>query len=302
MDTDRPEPTETHVALRLLTVHAHPDDEASKGAPTIAKYAAEGIGATLVCCTGGEAGDILNPAMDRPEVRERLAEVRRAELDASVAAIGYDRLDLLGYHDSGMPDTPENAREDNFWNAPLDEAVGKLVAIIRRDRPQVIITYGDDQRHYAHPDHLKVHDITLPAFDRAADPDWYPEAGEPWQPLKLYYTEWSPTRIMALHGKYEELGIDSPFAGDWIERIHAGEVPDRITTRIDIVDHYHVREAALLAHATQVDPAESFWFGLPTEVARDAHPYDDYVLARSLVGPIPEGIESDLFAGVPGRG
>ena len=302
MDTDRPEPTETHVPLRLLTVHAHPDDEASKGAPTIAKYAAEGIGATLVCCTGGEAGDILNPAMDRPEVRERLAEVRRAELDASVAAIGYDRLDLLGYHDSGMPDTPENAREDNFWNAPLDEAVGKLVAIIRRDRPQVIVTYGDDQRHYAHPDHLKVHDITLPAFDRAADPGWYPEAGEPWQPLKLYYTEWSPTLIMALHGKYEELGIDSPFAGDWIERIHAGEVPDRITTRIEIAANYEVREAALLAHATQVDPKESFWFGLPTEVARDAHPYDDYVLARSLVGPIPEGSESDLFAGVPGRG
>jgi mycothiol S-conjugate amidase len=289
--------------LRLLTVHAHPDDEASKGAPTVAKYAAEGIGATLVCCTGGEAGDILNPAMDRPEVREQLAEVRLAELDASVAAIGYDRVDLLGYHDSGMPDTPENAREDNFWNAPLDEAVGRLVAIIRRDRPQVVVTYGDDQRHYAHPDHLKVHDITLPAFDRAGDPDWYPEAGEPWQPLKLYYTEWSPTRIMALHGKYEELGIDSPFAGDWIERIHAGEVPDRITTRIDIADHYHVREAALLAHATQVDPAESFWFGLPTDVARDAHPFDDYVLARSLVGPVPdEGTEADLFAGVPGRG
>ena len=100
--------------------------------------------------------------------------MRREELDASVAAIGYDRLDLLGYRDSGMPDTPENTRDDNFWNAPLDEAVGRLVAIIRRDRPQVIVTYGDDQRHYAHPDHLKVHDITLPAFDRAGDPNWDP--------------------------------------------------------------------------------------------------------------------------------
>lgn len=290
--------------LRLLTVHAHPDDEASKGAPTIARYRAEGIGATLVCCTGGEAGDILNPAMERPEVRERLSEVRREELAASVAAIGYDRVDMLGYHDSGMPDTDENALEHNFWNAPLDEAVGRLVAILRRDRPQVVITYGDDQRHYAHPDHLKVHDITLPAFDRAGDPEWYPEAGPVWQPLKLYYTEWSPARILALHDKYTELGIASPFEGDWIGRIHAGEVPDRITTRIDIAEHYHVREAALLAHATQVDPNESFWFGLPTEVARDAHPYDDYVLARSLV-PTPElaagAFEDDLFAGVPGR-
>ena len=290
--------------LRLLTVHAHPDDEASKGAPTIARYRAEGIGATLVCCTGGEAGDILNPAMERPEVRERLSEVRQEELAASVAAIGYDRVDMLGYHDSGMPETPENALAHNFWNAPLDEAVGRLVAILRRDRPQVVVTYGDDQRHYQHPDHLKVHDITLPAFDRAGDPNWYPEAGPVWQPLKLYYTEWSPARILALHDKYAELGIASPFEGDWIGRIHAGEVPDRITTRIDVAEHYHVREAALLAHATQVDPNESFWFGLPTEVARDAHPYDDYVLARSLV-PTPDlaagAFEDDLFAGVPGR-
>ncbi|MFN7150203.1 MAG: PIG-L family deacetylase, partial [Microthrixaceae bacterium] len=113
--------------LRLLTVHAHPDDEASKGAPTIAKYRDQGIPATLVCCTGGEAGDILNPAMDTPEVRADLPGVRRRELETSVATIGYDRVDLLGYHDSGMPDTPENARPDNFWNAPLDEAIGRLV-------------------------------------------------------------------------------------------------------------------------------------------------------------------------------
>ncbi|MEI2698145.1 MAG: PIG-L family deacetylase [Microthrixaceae bacterium] len=229
--------------LRLLSVHAHPDDEASKGAPTIAKYHEEGILATLVCCTGGECGDVLNPAMDRPEVRERLAEVRRQELEASVAAIGYASLDLLGYRDSGMPDTAENARQDNFWNAPLDEAVGRLVSIIRRDRPQVVITYGDDQRHYQHPDHLKVHDITLPAFDRAGDADWYPEAGAAWQPLKLYYTEWSPTRIKALHAKYLEMGIDSPYAGDWIDQVEARLSQERTTTRIAIVEHYHVRDA-----------------------------------------------------------
>lgn len=286
--------------LRLLTVHAHPDDESSKGASTVARYRAEGIPSTLVCCTGGEAGDILNPAMDRPEVRDRLPEVRMEELAQATAIIGYDQVDLLGYHDSGMPDTPVNERPDNFWNAPLDEAVEKLVRIIRRDRPQVIVTYGDDQRHYAHPDHLKVHDITLPAFDRAADPAWYPDAGEPWQPLKLYYSEWSRTRIMNLHAKYLELGLESPFA-QWIERLQNEDTPpDRITTRVPIAEHYEVREKALLAHATQIDPNESFWFGLPTEVARDAHPYDDYVLARSLVPT--EVPEDDLFAGVPGRG
>lgn len=299
---------QTESPLRLLSVHAHPDDEASKGAPTIAKYRAEGILASLVCCTGGECGDILNPAMDRREVRDNLPAIRRGELESSVEAIGYASVDMLGYRDSGMPGTPENASADNFWNAPLDEAVGRLVSIIRRDRPQVLITYGDDQRHYEHPDHLKVHDITVPAFERAGDPAWYPEAGDPWQPLKLYYTEWSPTRIKALHAMYLELGLDSPFAGEWIEQVEARALQERITTRIEIAQHYHVRDEALRAHATQVDPDESFWFGLPQEVARDAHPYDDYVLARSLVGDVPEprraadgGFESDLFAGVPGR-
>ena len=285
--------------LRLLTVHAHPDDESSKGASTVARYRSEGIPSTLVCCTGGEAGDILNPAMDRPEVRDRLPEVRMEELAQATSIIGYDKVDLLGYHDSGMPDTPVNERPDNFWNAPLDEAVEKLVRIIRRDRPQVIVTYGDDQRHYQHPDHLKVHDITLPAFDRAADPAWYADAGEPWQPLKLYYSEWSRTRILNLHAKYLELGLESPFS-QWMERMDEDAQPDRITTRVPIAEHYEVREKALLAHATQIDPNESFWFGLPTEVARDAHPYDDYVLARSLVPT--EVPEDDLFAGVPGRG
>jgi len=285
--------------LRLLTVHAHPDDESSKGAPTVAKYRAEGIMSTLVCCTGGEAGDILNPAMESPEIRENLAEVRRAELHQATSIIGYETVELLGYHDSGMPDMPENARPDNFWNAPLDEAVERLVRIIRRDRPQVIVTYGDDQQHYAHPDHLKVHEITIPAFERAGDPDWYPDSGEPWQPLKLYYTEWSKDRIVALNEKFLELGLESPFGDDWLERIEAMGSDDRITTRVEIGDFYEVRERALIAHATQVDPNEKFWFGLPTEVARDVHPFDDYVLARSLVdSTVPE---TDLFAGVPGR-
>lgn len=286
--------------LRLLTVHAHPDDESSKGASTVARYLAEGIPSTLVCCTGGEAGDILNPAMDSPEVRADLSAVRRRELDEATSAIGYQSVDLLGYRDSGMPDSPDNARPDNFWNADLDESVGRLVRIIRRDRPQVIVTYSDDQSHYAHPDHLKVHDITLPAFDRAADGNWYPEFGDPWQPLKLYYVEWSMARVKAMHEKFLELGLESPFEGRWMERIEAANGIDRVTTRVPIRDFYEVREKALRAHATQVDPTEKFWFGLPTEVARDVHPFDDYVLARSLVDTdIPE---DDLFAGVPGRG
>ena len=106
----------------LLSIHAHPDDEASKGAPTVAKYKTEGVRAVLVTCTGGEEGDILNPAMDRPEIRADLAAVRKRELEAASALIGYDELVLLGYRDSGMLDSEANARPDAFANADLDEA------------------------------------------------------------------------------------------------------------------------------------------------------------------------------------
>ena len=278
----------------LLTVHAHPDDEASKGAATVARYHAQGVHAVLVCCTGGEAGDILNPAMDRPEVRERLHQIRMQELERSTSIIGYDEVVLLGYRDSGMPGTPENADPLSFAQAPLSEAVGRLVEVIRRVRPQVIVTYSDDQKGYPHPDHIRVHDITLPAFDAAADPEKYPDAGPPWQPSKLYYTGWSRKRIVAMHEKFLELGLESPFDDRWFER-PAND--DATTTIIDVDDFAEVRSQALMAHATQVDPTSRFWFGLPPEVARTVFPYEEYVLARSLVPTtVPE---DDLFSGVP---
>jgi mycothiol S-conjugate amidase len=279
--------------LCLLTVHAHPDDEASKGAGTVARYRAEGVRTILVCCTGGEEGEILNPAMDRPEVVENLAEVRRAELDAAAAAIGYDEVVMLGYRDSGMPDSEANARPEAFANAPLDESVGRLVEIIRRERPQVIVTYNDDQARYPHPDHLMVHDISVPAFHRAGDASWRPELGDPWQPSKLYYTVWSRTRIEKLHAKMLELGIESPFDERWFE---GPSQDDRITTSILLDGYAHVRREALLAHATQVDPNSPFWFGLPPEVEGTVHPYDDYVLAHTHVDV--DTPEDDLFAGV----
>src|SRR5688572_31229269 len=150
---------EAQARLCLLSVHAHPDDEASKGAATVAKYAAEGVHSVLVTCTGGEAGDILNKAADSPEVRENLHAVRMAELDESVKIIGYTALHKLGYRDSGMPDTEHNKHPDCFANAVLDDAVGKLVAIIRQERPQVVLTYGEDHSRYPHPDHIRVHEI-----------------------------------------------------------------------------------------------------------------------------------------------
>jgi mycothiol S-conjugate amidase len=279
--------------LRMMTVHAHPDDESSKGAGTVARYRAEGVGTALVCCTGGEAGDILNKAMDRPEVRENIAEIRRAELDAAAAIIGYDTVYRLGYRDSGMPDTETNRHPESFAQADLHDAVGRLVGIIREQRPHVIVTYSDDQQGYQHPDHIRVNDISVPAFELAADPKAYPDKGEPWQPLKLYYTTWSRERVLAMHAKFLELGLESPYDDRWFTR---PSDDGKITTRVDIKEFYGVRSRALLAHATQVDPEERFWFGLPDDAAADAYPWDDYVLARSLV---PTDVpEDDLFAGV----
>jgi mycothiol S-conjugate amidase len=285
--------------LRLLSVHAHPDDEASKGAGTVAKYAAEGIRGVLVCCTGGEEGDILNPAVDTPEIRERLHEVRMDELQASVDAIGYEQLYMLGYRDSGMKDTEANARPENFANAPFDEAVERLVRVIRVERPQVIITYGDDSKFYPHPDHVRVHEISGPAFDAAGDPDRFPNAGTPWQPSKLYYTGWSARRVRALHEEFLARGEESPYTSWFEERGFDESLDERFTTYIDVGDFLAHRRAALLAHRTQVDPT-GFWMRLPDHVVRRVFPWEEFALARTLVETgVPEGEpEDDLFAGL----
>jgi mycothiol S-conjugate amidase len=289
--------------LRLLTIHAHPDDEASKGASTVSACSAAGVHCVLVCCTGGEAGDILNPAMDRPEVHANLPQVRADELRRAAEIIGYDEVVMLGYHDSGMSDSDgddeSEAHPDAFAGAAPDEAVGRLVGIIRRIRPHVIVTYPDERRGYNHPDHLQVHDISVPAFEAAGDPERYPEAGDPWQPLKLYFTTWSRARMEALHAKFGELGLESPYSEWWFERPSHDHL---ITTKVPIHGHWQARCDALRAHATQIDPASSFWFGLPDDVAGDAYPWDDYVLAETLVGGPPEGeLESDLFDRIRGQ-
>ena len=288
----------TSASLSLLTVHAHPDDEASKGAGTVARYHAEGVHTVLVCCTGGEAGEVLNPAVDTEEVRANLYAVRMQELQDSVDAIGYDRLELLGYHDSGMPETETNARADNFANAQLDEAVGRLVKIIRAERPQVIITYAEDREFYPHPDHIRVFEITAPAFDAAGDPDAFPDAGDPWQPSKLYEVGWSRGRIQALHQAHLDRDLESPFAR-WLEHESGPMREDRHTTLVDVSAYMANRRAALLAHRTQVAP-DGFWMKLPDDVLKDVWPWEEYVLVRSLVDTgVAEGeIETDLFAGL----
>jgi mycothiol S-conjugate amidase len=259
--------------LCLLSVHAHPDDEASKGASTVARYHAEGVRTVLVCCTGGEAGDILNPAMDTPEVRADIGAIRLAELKAATDIIGYDETVMLGYRDSGMPGTEANENPDSFAQAPLDEAVGRLVAVIRRVRPQVILTYPDDQSEYPH---------------------LFPDAGPPFTPSKLYYSVWPAERFRRIHAKFLELGLESPFSEERLSRLTR---EDPFTTTIDVEGFADVRGKALKAHATQVDPNSPFWFGLPPEVLEEIHPVDQFRLAQSRVGPV-DFTEDDLFAGL----
>ena len=275
----------------------------------MAKYRAQGVHTVLVCCTGGELGDIANPAMDRPEIKENLAAVRAEELRLATEIIGFSEVVMLGYRDSGMADSEGNDDPESFHQAPLDEAVGRLVAVIRRTKPQVIVTYGDDQQGYPHPDHLKVHDITIPAFERAGDIAWYPEAGDPWEPQKLYYSVWSRERAQLMHSRFVELGIESPYSEEWLNRPWQDH---RVTTRVNVGDYHDVRTNALLAHATQIDPTSKWWFGLPEDEARTVYPFEDYTLARSrveaiagedLVGPLELGAsarvrEDDLFHGV----
>jgi mycothiol S-conjugate amidase len=275
-------------------VHAHPDDEASKGASTVARYHAEGVRTVLVCCTGGEEGDILNPAMDTPEVRADIGRIRMSELKAATDIIGYDETVMLGYRDSGMPGTEANVRPDSFAQAPLDEAVERLVKVIRRERPQVVLTYPDEQTEYPHPDHLRVHEISMVAFEAAGDADRFPDAGAPFAPLKLYYSVWPAERFRQIHAKFIELELVSPFDEKWLARLTR---EDPYTTTIDISGFQHVRGDALKAHATQVDPNSAFWFGLPPEVMEGIFPQDLFRLARSHVGPT-QVEEDDLFAGV----
>jgi mycothiol S-conjugate amidase len=291
-------PTDPPTRRCLLSVHAHPDDESSKGASTVAAYHARGVRTVLVCCTGGEEGEVLNPALQgHPAVLERLAEVRMEELAAAAAIIGYDEVVLLGYRDSGMPGAPSNDDPRSFAQAPFEEAVERLVAVIRSERPQVILSYPDGQHDYPHPDHLRVHEISVAAFDAAGDPDRFPRAGAPFEPLKLYFNVWPVARYRAIHAKYVELGIESPFSDQWLERF---DRPDIATTYIDIAEFDHIRADALRAHATQVDPTSTFWFGLDPEIQRTVSPYDTFVLAQSRVAPL-EGPEDDLFAGVDVR-
>ena len=283
--------------LRLMAIHAHPDDESSKGAATMAKYAAEGNRVLVVTCTDGRRGDVLNPAMDRPGVLDNILDVRREEMARAAAALGVEHV-WLGYEDSGLPegDPLPPLPEGSFAVQDPEDVAVKIVEQIREFRPHVIITY-DENGGYPHPDHLMVHAVSMIAWERAGDPDFAPEAGAPWTPLKLYYSHgFILQRMKLLQERLIQRGQQSPYElmiKRWEE--NEGDVFDRVTTQVECAAYFQQRADALTAHATQIDPAGAF-LASPVEDQQEAWPTEEFELAASRVETtLPE---TDLFAGI----
>jgi mycothiol S-conjugate amidase len=286
--------------LRLMAVHAHPDDESSKGAGTMARYVAEGVDVMVVTCTGGERGDVLNPALkDDPDLVRDIAEFRRREMAHAVAELGVAHR-WLGFVDSGLPegDPKPPLPAGCFALEPLPVASAPLVKLVREFRPHVMTTY-DENGGYPHPDHIMCHRVSVEAFDAAGDPDRYPGTGAPWQPLKLYYDRgFSRAKILGFHEAILAAGKESPFV-EWIKNWDRRQLPEpRVTTQVHVADYFEVRDRALRAHATQIDP-NGWFFMIPHEVQRAVWPWDDFELVRSLVPASTP--EDDLFAGLRSR-
>ncbi|MGH3723821.1 MAG: mycothiol conjugate amidase Mca [Mycobacterium sp.] len=286
--------------LRLMAVHAHPDDEASKGAASTARYAAEGKSVMVVTLTGGERGDILNPAMDRPEVAANISEIRREEMAKAAAELGVQHR-WLGYVDSGLPqgDPLPPLPEGSFALVPIEEPIAKLVAVIREFRPHVMTTY-DENGGYPHPDHIRCHEVSMAAFEAAADPDQFPDAGEPWTVSKIYYNHgFMRARMQLLNDECKKHEDKGPF-DEWLERWPPEDdtFDKRVTTRVPCADFFDARDAALRAHASQIPPDSSF-FAVPREYERRLWPTEEFELATSRV---PTNLpEDDLFAGIEAK-
>lgn len=300
--------------LTLMVVHAHPDDECIGTGGTLPRYAAEGVRTVLVTATLGDEGEIHDPDLDEAEARPHLAAIREEELRRAVAILGVSHLALLGYRDSGMADTPANADPANFHNADLDEAIGRVVRLIRHHRPQVLVTYNEDGG-YGHPDHLQCHRVTVAAYEAAGDPARYPDAGSPWTPSKLYATAWSRELWQELRAEMEARGLpfgdadekkeDEPDeaemtatgeeAGAEAAAEEWGQAEATITTFIDTSAHWQAARDALRQHRTQ--PLD-FFLRLPDDILARVYGRDFFILLRSRVETTRP--EDDLFAGVRG--
>jgi mycothiol conjugate amidase Mca len=282
--------------LTMMAVHAHPDDEVIVTGGMFARAAAAGARTVLVCCTGGEEGEIHDPELDPEEAKHRLAEIRAAELGRACEILHIEDLHFLGYRDSGMAGTDANADPRNFHNADPEDAIRRLVRLIRQHRPQVVITY-DENGGYGHPDHLAAHQRTVAAVPAAADPARFPDAGEPWDTPKLYYAVWSMRGWVELRSRLRERGLPVPFedeGSDFDPEEHM-TVDERISAWVDVSAHLAQKKSALYAHRTQISQ-DFFIRTLPEDLADEMMSTECFQLARSTQEfPRPE---SDVFDGL----
>ena len=295
----------------LLTVHAHPDDESIGMGGTMAKAIHNGHRVVLVTATRGELGEIVVPEMDTPDNHRRLGEIRAGELETALGHLGVTEWENLGYRDSDMMGRVGNRDARSFWQADIDEAAGRLTWLIRQYRPDVVTTYNDFGG-YGHPDHIRVHDITVRAFERAGDASWYPgqlggEGGvELWSPKKLYEQAIPASVREAMSEALQAAGQESRWAepadaseeekAAWREQMAKMLVPDEtITTWIDVGDVIEQKWDAVRAHVTQMADTNAFMqFGL--EGWRRFWTKEAYILRESSV---PTSMpEADLFAGL----
>jgi mycothiol S-conjugate amidase len=284
------------VTQRLLAVHAHPDDESSKGAGSYAFYNSVGAEVLVVSCTGGERGDVQNDALAEKAMAERdMAGLRRIEMSRAQQVLGVQHR-WLGYQDSGLPEEGETVPAGSFSLVPLEISAAPLVKLIREYRPQVMVTY-DESGGYPHPDHIRTHEVAVYAMDAAADPSRYPDLGDAWQISKLYYDRiFSTERTNRVYDELVASEPDSPLIAQFDEmRTWMRDRPNLATTMVDVGAFFEHRDRALRAHASQVPPDSQFFFW-PNDIQRRAWPYENFQLVRSLVeSELPE---TDLFAGI----
>ncbi|HZS90648.1 MAG TPA: PIG-L family deacetylase [Chloroflexota bacterium] len=275
-----------HEQRCLLGVFAHPDDEATLAGP-MRRYHDQGVRTALICATRGEEGEISDPAL---ATRETLGRVREQELREAARIIPIDDLTFLDYHDGHLAD------------ADPGEATGRIVRQIRRLRPQVIVTF-DTNGGYGHRDHIAIHHLTLAAFRQAGDARAYPEQRDeglrPYQPRKLYYVAFPRSlmrrmmeRVLAAQPTRQLFGSVATIPPE-----EMGTEDERITTAIPLDDGlYAVRDAALQAHRTQMNPNGPF-ANVPPDVMRQIWGTAYFVRAIPAPGP-GDALEDDLFAGL----
>ena len=272
----------------ILAAFGHPDDEQGiTGALAMARD--KGYRTGLICATRGEMGEISDPALATPQ---NLGTVRELEMRRAMAEVGLGRLWFLDYRDSGMAGTDANSDSRAFVNAPEDEAVGKLVGIIREFKPTIIITW-DKTGGYGHPDHITAHHRVTAAFHAAADPSRYPDVGEAWQTYRLYYTGISRSAVLQFAQMLEKAGQPSPF-GD-VNPNEMGIPDEEIVKHLDVMQYVDVKNASFAHHRTQINPNSPF-AEMPPEAEREWRGNEMFAFGGGAAVQ-PDEDRSDLYAG-----